>query len=91
MIPQTISGAIQMYNLPIDLLAPRNPVCGITGVGFAFPSYNEVWAAMDGDLGKMLRGVVEGMGLLLHRQDLGSRLPPDHHASTSPSTARRTC
>ena len=63
MIPQTISGAIQMYNLPIDLLAPRNPVCGITGVGFAFPSYNEVWAAMDGDLGKMLRGVVEEMGL----------------------------
>jgi tripartite ATP-independent transporter DctP family solute receptor len=63
MITQTISGAIQMYNLPIDLLAPRNPVCGITGVGFAFPSYNEVWAAMDGDLGKMLRDVADGMGL----------------------------
>jgi tripartite ATP-independent transporter DctP family solute receptor len=63
MIPQTISGAIQMYNLPIDLLAPRNPVCGITGVGFAFPSYKEVWAAMDGDLGNMLRGVSEGIGL----------------------------
>jgi tripartite ATP-independent transporter DctP family solute receptor len=63
MIPQTISGAIQMYNLPVDLLAPRNPVCGITGVGFAFPSYKEVWPAMDGDLGKMLRDVAEGIGL----------------------------
>ena len=62
MIPQTISGAIQMYNLPVDLLAPRNPVCGITGVGFAFPSYNEVWPAMDGDLGKMLRDVAEKIG-----------------------------
>jgi tripartite ATP-independent transporter DctP family solute receptor len=63
MIPQTISGAIQMYNLPVDLLAPRNPVCGITGVGFAFPDYDHVWPAMDGDLGKMLRGVAEGIGL----------------------------
>ena len=63
MISQTISGAIQMYNLPVDLLAPRNPVCGITGVGFAFPDYDHVWPAMDGDLGKMLRGVAEGIGL----------------------------
>src|ERR1700722_18601566 len=62
MIPQTISGAIQMYNLPVDLLAPRNPVCGITGVGFAFPDYDHVWPAMDGDLGKMLRGVAEKIG-----------------------------
>lgn len=63
MISQVISGAMEMYILPIDLLAPRNPVCGITGVGFAFPSYDHVWAAMDGDLGKMLRGVVADMGL----------------------------
>jgi tripartite ATP-independent transporter DctP family solute receptor len=62
MIPQTISGALQMYNLPVDLLAPRNPVCGITGVGFAFPDYDHVWPAMDGDLGKMLRDVAEGIG-----------------------------
>jgi len=62
MIAQTISGALEMYNLPIDLLAPRNPVCGITGVGFAFPDYDHVWAAMDGDLGTMLRGVAEQIG-----------------------------
>ena len=63
MISQLISGALQMYILPIDLLAPRNPVCGITGVGFAFPSYEQVWPAMDGDLGKMLRDVAEGIGI----------------------------
>jgi TRAP-type transport system periplasmic protein len=63
MIAQVISGAMEMYNLPIDLLAPRNPVCGITGVGFAFPDYDHVWAAMDGDLGKMLRATVADMGL----------------------------
>ncbi|HUB48959.1 MAG TPA: TRAP transporter substrate-binding protein DctP [Acetobacteraceae bacterium] len=27
MIAQTISGAMEMYILPIDLLAPRNPAC----------------------------------------------------------------
>jgi TRAP-type transport system periplasmic protein len=62
MISQTISGAIQMYELPIDLLAPRNPVCGITGTGFAFPDYDHVWKAMDGELGEMLRGAAEKIG-----------------------------
>jgi tripartite ATP-independent transporter DctP family solute receptor len=62
MISQAISGALQMYLLPVDLLAPRNPVCGITGVGFAFPDYDHVWPAMDGDLGKMLRDVSEKIG-----------------------------
>ena len=62
MIPQAISGALEMYNLPIDLLASRNPVCGITGVGFAFPDYDHVWAALDGDLGSFLRGVAEEIG-----------------------------
>ena len=54
MIAQALSGAMGMYNLPIDLLAPRNPVCGLPGVGFAFPDYAHVWAAMDGDFGNML-------------------------------------
>lgn len=63
MIAQAISGALEMYILPIDLLAPRNPVCGITGVGFAFPDYSHVWAAMDGDLGNLLRSTAEQIGL----------------------------
>jgi tripartite ATP-independent transporter DctP family solute receptor len=63
MIAQVITGALEMYILPIDLLAPRNPVCGITGVGFAFPDYNHVWAAMDGDLGNMLRSAAEEIGI----------------------------
>ncbi len=63
MIAQTISGALEMYILPIDLLAPRNPACAIPGVGFAFPDYDHVWAAMDGDLGNMLRNAAEQIGL----------------------------
>ena len=33
-----------------------------SGVGFAFPDYDHVWAAMDGDLGNMLRGAAEQIG-----------------------------
>lgn len=62
MIAQVVGGALEMFNLPIDLLAPRNPVCGIAGVGFAFPDYDHVWAAMDGELGDLLREVAEGLG-----------------------------
>ncbi len=63
MIAQTIAGAMEMYTLPIDLLAPRNPVCGLPGVGFAFPDYAHVWAAMDGDFGNALRAAAEEIGL----------------------------
>ena len=35
MISQTIAGALEMYCLPIDLLAPKNVACGVPGVGFA--------------------------------------------------------
>src|SRR5579872_6313607 len=69
MIAQAISGALEMYLLPVDLLAPRNPACGIAGVGFAFPGYEQVWAAMDGDLGNMLRGIAEEIGF--HCMDKG--------------------
>ena len=63
MISQAISGALEMYMMSIDLLAPRNPACAISGVGFAFPSYDHVWAAMDGELGGMMRGAAEQIGL----------------------------
>ena len=91
MISQAISGALEMYILPVDLLAPRNPVCGILGVGFAFPDYDQVWAAMDGDLGNMLRGVGRADRLLLPGQGLRPRLPPDHHADQADHQPRTTC
>jgi len=62
MISQTIAGALEMYFLPIDLLAPKNEACGIFGVGFAFDGYTHVWEAMDGDLGGYLREVAQGIG-----------------------------
>ena len=86
MIAQTISGAMEMYNLPIDLLAPHNPVCGLSGVGFAFPDYAHVWAAMDGDFGNVLRAAAEEIGLYCMDKgyDHGFRLTP-HGPSRSPA------
>jgi tripartite ATP-independent transporter DctP family solute receptor len=63
MIAQAISGALQMYSLAGDILAPRNPVAGIMGVGFAFADYDHAWATMDGDLGLYYRGIAEKAGL----------------------------
>jgi tripartite ATP-independent transporter DctP family solute receptor len=62
MISQAIAGALEMYCLPIDLLAPKNEACGIFGVGFAFDGYAHCWEAMDGDLGNYLRGIAEEIG-----------------------------
>jgi len=62
MISQTIAGALEMYCLPIDLLAPKNEACGIFGVGFAFDGYKHCWEAMDGDLGNYLREIAGQIG-----------------------------
>jgi tripartite ATP-independent transporter DctP family solute receptor len=62
MISQTIAGALEMYVLPFDLLAAKNPACGIFGVGYAFLNYDHLWHAMDGELGDHLRGIAEQIG-----------------------------
>src|SRR5580693_8487541 len=62
MISQAIAGALEMYFLPIDLLAPKNEACGIFGVGFAFANYDHIWDAMDGELGGYLRSIAEQIG-----------------------------
>ncbi|MBV8889503.1 MAG: TRAP transporter substrate-binding protein [Alphaproteobacteria bacterium] len=62
MISQTITGALQMFVLSTDLLAPRKASAGIFGVGFAFAGYDQIWAAMDGKLGDFLRAEAEALG-----------------------------
>ena len=67
MLSQTIAGKLEMYYLAIDLLAPRNPACGIFGVGYAFLGYDNIWKAMDGDLGDYLRGLCHRIGFRVVR------------------------
>ena len=37
----------------------------VSGVGFAFKNYDQVWQAMDGDLGKYIRAQITGAGLVV--------------------------
>jgi tripartite ATP-independent transporter DctP family solute receptor len=63
MMSQAVSGALQMYQLSVDILAQRSPEAAIFGVGFAFKDYEQTWGAMDGELGKFVRGLSEKVGL----------------------------
>ncbi len=62
MISQAIAGALEMYYLPLDLLAPKNPAFGVFGIGFIFANYEHIWPSMDGDLGDYLRGLAGQIG-----------------------------
>jgi tripartite ATP-independent transporter DctP family solute receptor len=65
MMSQAISGALQMYSLSGDILAPRNPSAGIASVAFAWKGYGPNWDAMDGDLGKWYGALAEKQGLYI--------------------------
>lgn len=63
MLSQLRSGALDMMTLSSVILSTLVPSCAIVGVGFAFPSYDAIWAAMDGDLGARLRADIEKLGI----------------------------
>ncbi|CAN5392012.1 TRAP transporter substrate-binding protein [soil metagenome] len=58
-------GGIDFYTMSGLLLSTLVPVAAINGVAFAFKDYNEVWAAMDGPLGALVRSKIEGAGLVV--------------------------
>jgi len=64
MLSQIRSGAIQFFTLSPGILSTFVPQAFINGVGFAFKDYDTVWAAMDGDLGKYVRGEIAKTGNL---------------------------
>jgi TRAP-type transport system periplasmic protein len=62
-LSQLRSGAVQFFNLSPGILSILVPSAFINGVGFAFKDYKQVWKAMDGDLGKHVRGQISKVGL----------------------------
>ena len=62
-LSQLRTGVIQLFNLSGLILATVVPVASINGVGFGFKDYDQVWAAMDGELGGHIRGAIEKAGL----------------------------
>src|SRR6516162_9017556 len=64
MMTQLRSGALELATMPGTVLSTLIPTASLTGVGFAFTNYDKVWAAMDGEVGKFVRGNIEKVGLV---------------------------
>ncbi len=54
-LSQIRSGAVEFFTLSPLILGTLVPSAQISGVGFAFKDYSQVWAAMDGELGAHVR------------------------------------
>ena len=65
MLSQIRSGGIEFFTLSGLILATLVPAASINGIGFAFPDYDTVWKAMDGDLGAFVRGEIAKANLVV--------------------------
>jgi TRAP-type transport system periplasmic protein len=63
MLSQLRSGALEFMTLSGLILSTFTPVTSIYGIGYAFPGYKQVWAAVDGDLGALIRAAIGRAGL----------------------------
>jgi TRAP-type transport system periplasmic protein len=76
LLSQVRSGAIEICQPAGQILASILPLTAVNGMGFAFPSYDKVWSAIDGELGKYVRGQITAkVGLVPMERiwDLGFR------------------
>ena len=58
LLSQARSGAIEFCQPTGQLLGSLLPTAAINALGFVFDNYDHVWPAMDGELGKFVRGQV---------------------------------
>src|SRR5215471_14266121 len=63
MLAQVRSGGIEIFNPGTLVIATLAPISAITGVGFAFSGYDQVWGAVDGKLGDSIRAAFAKVGL----------------------------
>jgi tripartite ATP-independent transporter DctP family solute receptor len=64
MLSQLRSGGIEFFTLSGLILSTLVPQSSISGVGFAFTSYDAVWKAMDGELGAWIRAQIAKANLV---------------------------
>jgi tripartite ATP-independent transporter DctP family solute receptor len=72
MLSQVRSGAIEMLATPALVLGGLVPAANISGIGYAFKNYDQVWTAMDGRTGELVRAQIEKVGLVPMRRMLDS-------------------
>jgi TRAP-type transport system periplasmic protein len=68
MLSQVRAGGIELLIAPSMTLSTLVPLSGLPSVGFAFQSYDQVWAAMDGSVGDVVRDAITKTGVVpMHR------------------------
>lgn len=75
MLSQVRSGAVQLFTASGLVLSTLVPATAINALGFAFADYDQIWAAMDGELGGLIRSQIEKTGLVVFDKifDIGFR------------------
>jgi tripartite ATP-independent transporter DctP family solute receptor len=64
MLSQLRAGGIELLAAPSMTLSTLVPLSGLPSVGFAFQSYDQVWAAMDGAVGDVVRDAITKTGIV---------------------------
>jgi tripartite ATP-independent transporter DctP family solute receptor len=64
MLSQVRSGGIDFLAVPSLTLSILVPMSGLPSIGFAFQSYDQVWAAMDGGIGDVVRDAIARAGIV---------------------------
>lgn len=65
MLSQVRSGGVEFFTLSPLILSTLVAKASISGIGFAFPGYDQVWPAIDGELGAFVRGEIEKSNLVV--------------------------
>ncbi|QTL03565.1 TRAP transporter substrate-binding protein [Aquabacter sp. L1I39] len=63
MLAQVRSGGVTFFTPSALVIATLVPVAAINAVGFAFADYDQVWKAMDGPVGTLVRNAIAKSGL----------------------------
>jgi hypothetical protein len=63
-LSQLRAGGVEFFTLSGLILSTLVPAASINGMGFAFPDYETVWRAMDGDLGAYIRAQIAKANLV---------------------------
>ena len=64
MLSQVRAGGIELFAAPSLTLSILVPLSGLPSIGFAFQSYDQVWAAMDGRVGEVVRDAIGKAGVV---------------------------
>ncbi len=64
LLSQIRAGGVDFYPMDCGILSTLVPVASIVSIGYAFKGYDQVWAALDGELGKHIREAIGKTGLV---------------------------